>query len=209
MLKISALLVTTFFLFIFFGEQNFDGFRVSMDGVRMTRNFYEVDPGKFYRSAQLTGEELRKVIQDYGIKTVVNLQGARPGFKWYDDEERVTRELNVKLISISMAKEPTPRREYLIQLLDAFRDEARPILVHCRSGSDRTGEATAIYRMEYMGATREQALESLSWDYWHSDILVPSKKYFISEVYKNEKWAREHYSHCMPGLRYADRLYCE
>jgi len=189
--------------------QDLTGFRISKNGIRMSRNLHEVDPGKFFRSAQLTGPELQEVIDKHKIKTIINLQGERPGFDWYDDEERVARENDVQLISISMALDPVPRREYLIQLLDALRDSPRPILLHCRSGSDRTGEATAIYRIEYMGHSKQDALTSLAWKYWHTPITVPSKMYFMKEVYKGEAWMRENYDHCAPGLQYADRTHCE
>src|SRR5690242_684397 len=44
--------------------------------VRLSKNFYEVDPGKFYRSAQLSPTELKDVVDKYGIKTVISLRGA-------------------------------------------------------------------------------------------------------------------------------------
>ncbi len=38
-------------------------------------NFREVDPGRFYRSGQLDGDQLREVVATFGIRTIVNLRG--------------------------------------------------------------------------------------------------------------------------------------
>jgi hypothetical protein len=95
-----------------------------------------------------------------------------------------------------------PRRQDLIALLDAYRFAPRPILIHCRAGADRTGEASAIYLQEYMQRSREEALEALTFDYWHVELFKPAKRYFIREVYRGEEWAREVYDPCAPDQPY-------
>jgi hypothetical protein len=42
---------------------------------RISKNFYEIDPGKYYRSAQLTKFELEDVVKRHGIKTVISVRG--------------------------------------------------------------------------------------------------------------------------------------
>jgi tyrosine-protein phosphatase SIW14 len=37
-------------------------------------------------------------------------------------------------------------------------ESSYPILLHCKAGLHRTGRLTAIYRMEYLGWTRGEAL---------------------------------------------------
>lgn len=37
---------------------------------RITKNLYEIDPGRFYRSAQLSKSELEQTADKLGIKTV-------------------------------------------------------------------------------------------------------------------------------------------
>lgn len=183
------------------------GCRVSTDGIRLTSNFYEVDPGKYYRSAQLDYDELNEVIKKYKIKTILNLQGSRPGFKWYDDEERATKENGVKLINMALNKDVLIKRNDLLHLFDSLEHSERPILVHCRSGSDRTGLATALYEMEFMGKTREEALESLSFKYLHLRLLTPAQFYFM-DLFKGLEWAKNEFNHCLPGYRYAEKNDC-
>lgn len=171
-------------------------------------NLREVDPGKFYRSGQLSADQLREAIDSLGIKTLINLRGVSPHSRWYRDELAVAHEKGVQLISLRFGADRLPHRSDLIGLLDAFRYAERPILVHCFSGTDRSGEASAIYQMEYMGRTKQQALEMLSPRYFHISWLRPAKRYFI-ERYQGEEWARTRYDPCDPGYEYYDRqMYC-
>lgn len=171
-------------------------------------NFHEVDPGKLYRSAQLTGEELDQAIHTFGIRTVINLRGENPGKDWYDAEARVTQQAGVKLISIPMMASRIPHRKDLIDLLDAFEKSERPILIHCQAGADRTGEASAIYEMEYMGKSRKEALKMLTLKYDHLELAAPSKRYFIG-VYGGKDWAYHTYDPCAQDYRYYDKQkYC-
>ena len=61
--------------------------------VQYQGNFHTVAEGAFYRSAQLTKEELQRAVHDHGIKAILNLRGAHPGEPWYDDEVAVSREV--------------------------------------------------------------------------------------------------------------------
>lgn len=183
------------------------GFRVSLDGIRITRNFHAVDPGKLYRSAQLTDSELRSVIKNYGIKTVINLRGSRPGHGWFEKETTVLRDERVHLINLEMSVESIPKRFELLKLLEAYKNAERPILIHCRSGSDRTGEAVAIYKLEYMGKEKKEAMNSFSFKYFYIEAFAPAKTYFI-ENYKGKEWAYTNYDHCDRDWNFADQREC-
>jgi hypothetical protein len=71
------------------------------------------------------------------------------------------------------------------------------MLVHCLGGADRTGEATALYEIEYMGRTPAEALEALTPRYRHVDWLRPAKRAFVA-AYRGERWVREVYDPCSP-----------
>lgn len=172
-------------------------------GCRVTANFHTVEKGKLYRSAQLTEPELQTAIDKAGIKTIINLRGkSQEG--WYKTEKTVADENGVLLIDIPMSAERIPHRQDLIKLMDAFRDSPRPILIHCAAGADRTGEAAAIYQMEYMDKTREQALEMLTPKYFHFTELKPSKRYFIRQ-YQGAEWVYEGYDPCVTKYKYYDQ----
>lgn len=171
-------------------------------------NLHEVDAGRFYRSGQMGADQLRETIDALGIRTIINLRGARPEAGWYRDEAAVAREKGGRLISLRFDADRLPHRRELVKLLDAFRDAERPILVHCQAGADRSGLASAIYEMEYMGRPKRDALEMLSLRYLHIDWLRPAGRYFI-ELYQGEPWARNSYHPCNGDYEYYDRdAYC-
>lgn len=170
---------------------------VSLAGCR----FYEVDEGKFYRSPQPTAEDIDRAAE-LGVKTVINLRGASPGKLWYDEEKAATTRHNMLQIDIGMSAGRLPHREDLINLLDAFANAPRPILIHCLAGVDRTGEASAIYEMLYMGKSKEEALEMLSAKFAHFERNMPAKIYFIRDLWQGERWAREEYDPCSGQYRH-------
>jgi protein tyrosine/serine phosphatase len=172
---------------------------------RPIKNFHVVDPGKFYRSAQLTGDELREVVAEKGIKTVINLRGRQRSEWWYQDEKAVLDELGVNFVSIPLDSDTVPKRKRLIRYLNALRDLPRPILIHCRSGADRTGLHSALYKIDYMGKTTEEAFEELDARFLHFKSLKPSNSVFLKN-YKGENWARTEYSECLPEfIDFAER----
>lgn len=164
-------------------------------------NLHEIDEGKYFRSAQLSGEELESVIKEHGIKTVINLRGAKD-VDWYREEAAVTERMGVTLISIGMSAKRLPHREDLIKLLDAFKTAERPMLIHCQGGADRTGEASAIYQMLYMGKTKKEALKMLTPKYFHIKKRMPAKRYFIKELWQGEDWAYNEYDPCSGEFKY-------
>ncbi len=90
----------------------------------LSNNFYEIDPGKLYRSKQLTGEELTQVIEDYGIKSIISLRKVEPEKKWYQDELQVAQEKNIHHVSIGMSAKRLPHKRDLLTLLNAYENFA-------------------------------------------------------------------------------------
>lgn len=102
-----------------------------------------------------------------------------------------------------------PHRDDLIQLLDAFKELPRPILVHCKAGADRTGEASAIFAMDYLKWSKRKAAGQLHPFYGHFPDFTPAKTYFIREGYRGEEWARNTYDPCRQDYQYYDKeQYC-
>lgn len=51
--------------------------------------FDEVEEGRLYRSPQPNAGQLQQAIDEYGIKTILNLRSFNPGRSWFDDEVAV------------------------------------------------------------------------------------------------------------------------
>src|SRR5271157_4364489 len=70
---------------------------------RLLDNFHPVQPGLLYRSGQLKPKRLRKYIQKFGIKTVINLRGINRNTKWWEAEKATLKELNVNYYNIAFS----------------------------------------------------------------------------------------------------------
>ncbi len=177
---------------------------------RFRANFHEVDKDKLYRAGQLNEEELKSIIANHKIKTIINLRGESQNSEWYEVEERLSAEHGIELVDIHMSAKYIPHKENLVKLLDTFENAERPILIHCKAGADRTGEASAIYQMEYMGKTKKQSLKMLTVKYHHVSIFKPAKRYFIKKLWKGVDWARNEYDPCVDKFRFYERTseYC-
>ena len=133
-------------------------------------NFRVVTPGKFYRSGQMDGKEIQRVVGALGIRTIVNLRGEGPG-RWYPAEVRAARQLGVNYSVIAMSSDDLPEPQKLAALLQVFRLGPYPIWVHCMGGSDRSGLVSAIYRIVVEQAPCKAAMkEQLTWRYGHWGI---------------------------------------
>lgn len=132
-----------------------------------SRNFHTVDQGAFYRSAQLSANDLRFLQQTYGFKTILNLRGESVGKPWYDEEVAEAQRLGIKHINFRMSAKVKMSHERVDELIDILAKAEKPILVHCRSGSDRTGLASALYVATVMHGTESAAEGQLSLYYGH------------------------------------------
>jgi tyrosine-protein phosphatase SIW14 len=131
-----------------------------------TRNFRVVREDVLYRSGQMTRAGLKRVIHDYGIKTVITLRdAAAPGLPPPDRaEEEFCNGEEVNYVRIPPRSWDAPDgaapADEGVQKFRAVLDDPRnyPVLVHCLAGIHRTGAYCAIYRMEYEHWTNERAI---------------------------------------------------
>ncbi|MDD2325741.1 MAG: dual specificity protein phosphatase family protein [Alphaproteobacteria bacterium] len=137
----------------------------------LTNNFHAVETGAFYRSAQPKGDELAGYVRGYGIKTVINLRGSNEGKAWYDDEIAESKRLGLTHINFRMSARRKLVKDEALRLMEVFKTAEKPILVHCHSGADRTGLASALYVAGVQKGGEEEAESQLSIRYGH--IIFP------------------------------------
>lgn len=157
-------------------------------------NFYEIVPGKFYRSAQMSGDALKKYIKRYGIKTIINLRGKQPDNSWWVDEHNATKACNIAHINIPMSHHTLSSKENVATLLNAYATAHYPIMVHCYAGADRTGEATALWLMDQQNLPKEEAIKVLDIKYYHASLIHPAKRFLIN-LWQGREWALNEYNH--------------
>ena len=136
-------------------------------GLQLTGNIHTVEDGVLYRSAQLNGAKLAEVLTTHGIRTVINLRGDGPGKWWYDNELEITAAHGVSHFDVNMNAKTEPDSKTVTRLLEIMRTAPRPILIHCNSGSDRAGLASALYQRIVKGQPAEKAANQLSFRYGH------------------------------------------
>lgn len=163
--------------------------------MRISQNFYEVDPGKFYRSAQMTKGELEDTIAKYGIKTVISMRGNPPSLFGQEREIQTLSREKVEFHPFALEMDFFPSKKDLNEILELMHTAPKPILIHCRTGADRTGMISAIYELEEMKQPKEKALEQLSFRYWHVRKFHPAMSEF-AKIYQGREWARSSYEPC-------------
>lgn len=171
-------------------------------------NCHTVLPGRVYRCAQPTGEQLASLIQRYGIRTVINLRGCCPTFPWYQEEAQVTHRYHVSQEDFSLSAARLPSIDDLRRLLEVLDTCEYPILIHCRQGADRTGVAAAMFELLQPGSSLEDGRQQLSLRYGHFRIGKTANLDRFLDLY--EDWLQEQQLAHAPAVfrRWVREDYC-
>jgi len=120
---------------------------------------------KAWRSAQLAPYQIRRLARD-GVKTIVNLRGPRVcGSYWLRQKGR--SDAGLRLVNFVVRSRAAPSREEIRGAKALFESVEYPILMHCKSGADRVGLMSVLYRHFHEGVPIETARTELSLRYGH------------------------------------------
>jgi protein tyrosine phosphatase (PTP) superfamily phosphohydrolase (DUF442 family) len=120
---------------------------------------------KIWRSSQPSASQIKSLAKQ-GIKTIVNLRGARDCASFYLEEE-ACKANGIKLVNFPVNSRQPPTREVLQKLDALFFSIEYPALMHCKAGSDRVGVMSALYLLLVEKQDIGQALLQLSPRYGH------------------------------------------
>ena len=110
---------------------------------------------RLYRSAQPRDGGIKR-LHELGFKTIINLRGASERTR---AEEAEARALGLNYLTISLPNWGRPNDARVARILEVINaPESGRVLIHCRSGVDRTGMIVAIHRMHDEGWTSRDAL---------------------------------------------------
>ena len=112
------------------------------------QNLYKVDDNLF-RSEQPNKIGMKE-LQDLGVKTILNVRNLRN-----DNCEGKSTDLILRKKRINTW---TIKYDEVVSALKIIQESPKPVLIHCKHGSDRTGCVVAAYRMSFQNWTKEDAI---------------------------------------------------
>jgi protein tyrosine/serine phosphatase len=140
-------------------------------------NFGIVEPGKVFRSGQISQHVVRQTLEQNHIGVIINLTG--------DDtvdgkaEDLAARDMGLKRVRLSLGGDglgdPTVYPRALAEIVRANHD-GKAVLVHCQSGAQRTGGVIAAYRIIVEGKSPDNAFAEMreyGHDPAHNPLLIP------------------------------------
>lgn len=130
----------------------------------LVKNLHRVDEN-LYRSGQPQAPGMRE-LERKGIKTIINLR----------DKVNDKQELKGTSLHSVHIKCRAKKVDYatIVLTMKAIKNAEKPVLIHCRRGSDRTGCMVAAYRIVFQKWSKEQALaELLDEQYGYLEGLFP------------------------------------
>ena len=128
-------------------------------------NLYKVD-GDLYRSEQPTSDGM-KGLEVLGVKTVLNVRNIR-------GDKAEAKGTGLKLIHKRINTWTIAYQEAL-DGVKIIKDSPKPVLIHCKHGSDRTGCIVAMYRMAFMNWSKADAIrEFKEGGYGYHDKAFPN-----------------------------------
>lgn len=121
--------------------------------------FGVVEPGRLYRSGQISAELIRPTLVEYHIKLIIDLSvETTPDAK---AECQTAADLGIKRISMflggSGVGNPDVYPEAIADIVRANR-RGEPVLIHCQAGTQRTGGVVAVYRILIERMSEQSAL---------------------------------------------------
>ena len=156
-------------------------------------NLRAVAPAKVYRSGQPTANQFKKWTERFGFRTVINLRGSNS--QVVADEEAMAGELGLKMITFDLSAHRLPAKGVLLGLVEALETAEQPVLIHCQSGIDRAGTASALAAM-VIGQTPYDMAK------WQAYVAPGPWKRM---TFRNRKYYRD-YSHISDLLCHYERF---
>jgi protein tyrosine phosphatase (PTP) superfamily phosphohydrolase (DUF442 family) len=128
------------------------------------KHFAIHDPEMVYRSAWLDGDTFRELIEDYQIRTVLNLcEPDEMGHERCLDQQAAVRGSGARLIEMPMpAATLDPADPEVAKFISVLSNpENYPLLVHCQHGVTRTAKVLVMYDILFRRMTAEQSLAAM------------------------------------------------
>lgn len=149
---------------------------------RWWRNTARVADG-VYRANQPSPQRIAEYAKG-GIRSIVNLRGESRHSHYLFEKEACDAH-GIALVNARLYAAELPTREELRALHRAFRDAERPLVIHCKSGADRSGFGAALYLILICDTPVAEARRHLHWQYFHFKTKATGILDFFLETYQS------------------------
>ena len=153
-----------------------------------------------YRSAQPTPGQIA-ALAHRGVKTVVNLRGPRVCGSYFLERQACARE-GIRLIDFTVYSRAAPSPAAVHAAAKLFAEIEYPMLMHCKSGADRAGLMSVLYKHLVEGEPIDLARRQLSLYYGHIRQADTGVLDYFFECYLADNARRP-----MPFLQWVDTVY--
>lgn len=121
--------------------------------------------GGMFRANQPSPKRIKQLANE-GVKTILNLRG-HSDKGYYALEKEACAAHGITLVDFRMYSRDTPKKESIHGLRALFESMEYPVLMHCKSGADRTGITGVLYKHFHLGMPIAEAIEQLKIKYLH------------------------------------------
>jgi len=137
-----------------------------------------------WRSSHPTEKSLAW-LQTKGVVSVLNLRGAHTRSHYYFEKQACDK-LGLDLVNISLSARNLVSAKVMLRLLDIFETIDRPFVLHCKSGADRAGLASALYLIHIEGRPVSEARTQLSPRFLHFRFTSTGILDFLLDAYEKD-----------------------
>ena len=130
------------------------------------RNWGEVSRGRLYRSNHPLPWQLAAAQRRVGLKSVLNLRGHRLDCGSDALGRARAGELGLIHADAPFESRGAPHKDRILRLAALLPTLPEPLLIHCKSGADRTGLVAGIWLI-LNGHSVAEALGQLHWRFGH------------------------------------------
>ena len=119
--------------------------------------------------------------RDQGIRTVINLRGGKGSFFYL--EKHACEKLGLVLEDFGLSSRSVPSAQEMRDARLLFERIQYPALLHCKSGADRAGIMSVLYRHFHLGHPIREARKELSLRTLHMKAGMTGVLDYVFEIY--------------------------
>jgi len=148
--------------------------------------FTTVTKHQLYQSGRMEPDELFKVAEDHGIRSVIDLRTFEDDAPGIEAERLALEGSDINFLHLPTGHEPD--EETVLKFLNFVGDPAnRPALVHCYHGTGRSVLFGALYRIEFENWDSEKARRAVEPLHWRGNFGPNSAKGKYLAAYETHK----------------------